>query len=80
MEVIGNTNCTSIDMPRDVLVHDFAALIARMDRLLAEAADVRERVTTALHRWRQPFWPDRRRAVQRRSPERRRLQTQTNEG
>ena len=56
----------------DVTRHDFAALVARMDRLLAEAAAVREEVTAALRRWRQPFWPDRRRVYQPFLPERRR--------
>ena len=66
-------------MSREVPPHDFAALIARMDRLLAEARSVREQVTTALDRWRHPFWPDRRRAVERCSPEQRRFEMETNE-
>ena len=65
---------------RDVPRHDFAALIARMDRLLAEAATVREQVTAALRRWHQPFWPDRRSMYQRYWPERRRLQMEPTEG
>jgi hypothetical protein len=67
-------------MPRHVPLHDFAALIARMDRLLAEAVAVREQVTSALRRWQQPFWPDRRRAHERYFPERRRLQMEPTEG
>ena len=66
---------------RDVPRHDFAALIARMDRLLAEAAAVREQMAAALrHRWQQPFWPDRRRTYQQFSPERRRFQMEPSEG
>jgi hypothetical protein len=42
--------------------HEFAALMARMDRLLAEATAVREQITAAMRRrLHQPFWPDRRR-------------------
>ena len=65
---------------RDVSRHEFAALIARMDRLLAEAATVREQVTAALRRWHQPFWPDRRRNHQQCSPERRRFHMELTEG
>ena len=58
---------------RDVTRQEFAVLIARMDRLLAEAAAVREQMTAALRRrWQQPFWPDRRLTYQQYSPERRR--------
>jgi hypothetical protein len=79
--VIGNTACTSDGVPRDVSPRDFAALIARMDRLLAEAAAVHEQVTAALRRrWERPFWPDRRRAYQQYSPERRRFQMAPSEG
>lgn len=66
---------------RDVPRHEFAALIARMDRLLAEAAAVREQMTAALRRrWQQPFWPDRRREYQEFYPERRRFQMEATEG
>ena len=66
---------------RDVTRHDFAVLIARMDRLLAEAAAVREQMTAALRRrWQQPFWPDRRREYQEFYPERRRFQREATEG
>ena len=59
---------------REVTRHDFAALIASIDRLLAEAAAAREQMTAALRRrWQQPFWPDRRRTYQQFSPERRRF-------
>jgi hypothetical protein len=80
MAVTGNADCTAEGVLRDVPARDFAALIARMDRLLAEAASVREQVTAALRRWQQPFWPDRRRAHERYFPERRRFQIQPTEG
>jgi hypothetical protein len=59
-------------MARDVPLHDFAALIARIDRLLDEAVTVREQVTATLRRWQQPFWPERRRLIRQYFPERRR--------
>jgi len=70
----------SVAVERDGRRHDFAGLIAHLDRLLAEATAVREQVTAAMRRrFEKPFWPDRRRVYQQFFPERRRFEMELTE-
>jgi hypothetical protein len=51
---------------------DVENLLRRFDSLLTEAKLLRERVTTALRQYSNPFWPERRRQHGSHTPERRR--------
>jgi len=49
----------------------FGRILRRLDDLLTESAQLRERITSALDREQHPFFPERRQAHQPHEPERR---------